>query len=130
VQRRRAVHGNFAQQRAPLLIGGADVFQPARARFPAIVTVREAARAACKERAVNTGRWTRDELYDDAEWKVALDTNILLAYGEGANGSAMRDKALDLIQRLRLRTRPSGADSQVCRSSASGGVTPLTRVNQ
>jgi len=31
--------------------------------------------------------------------KVALDTNIL-AYAEGANGSAMRDKALDLIQRL------------------------------
>ena len=31
--------------------------------------------------------------------KVALDTNIL-AYAEGANGSAMRDKALDLMQRL------------------------------
>src|SRR5215472_5157919 len=31
--------------------------------------------------------------------KLALDTNIL-AYAEGANGSAMRDKALDLIQRL------------------------------
>jgi predicted nucleic acid-binding protein len=31
--------------------------------------------------------------------KVALDTNIL-AYAEGANGSAMRDKALDVIQRL------------------------------
>ncbi len=31
--------------------------------------------------------------------KVALDTNIL-AYAEGANGSAMRDKALDLIERL------------------------------
>jgi predicted nucleic acid-binding protein len=35
--------------------------------------------------------------------KAALDTNILV-YAEGANGSAMRDKALDLIQRL-----PSGA---------------------
>ena len=34
--------------------------------------------------------------------KVALDTNIL-AYAEGANGSPMRDKALDVIQRL-----PSG----------------------
>ena len=31
--------------------------------------------------------------------KIALDTNIL-AYAEGANRSAMRDKALDLIQRL------------------------------
>lgn len=31
--------------------------------------------------------------------KIAIDTNIL-AYAEGANGSAMRDKALDLIQRL------------------------------
>ena len=31
--------------------------------------------------------------------KVALDTNVL-AYAEGANGAAMRDKALDLIQRL------------------------------
>jgi predicted nucleic acid-binding protein len=31
--------------------------------------------------------------------KISLDTNIL-AYAEGANGSAMRDKALDLIQRL------------------------------
>lgn len=31
--------------------------------------------------------------------KVALDTNIL-AYAEGANGTAMRDKTLDLIQRL------------------------------
>lgn len=31
--------------------------------------------------------------------KIAFDTNIL-AYAEGANGSAMRDRALDLIQRL------------------------------
>ncbi len=31
--------------------------------------------------------------------KVALDTNIL-AYAEGAHGSARRDKALNLIQRL------------------------------
>ena len=31
--------------------------------------------------------------------KVALDTNIL-AYAEGTNGAVMRDKTLDLIQRL------------------------------
>jgi len=31
--------------------------------------------------------------------KVALDTNVL-AYAEGTNGAAMRDKALELIQRL------------------------------
>src|SRR5574338_1028459 len=31
--------------------------------------------------------------------KVALDTNIL-AYAEGINGAAMRDRALKLIQRL------------------------------
>jgi predicted nucleic acid-binding protein len=31
--------------------------------------------------------------------KVALDTNIL-AYAEGTNGVEMRDKALDLLQRL------------------------------
>jgi predicted nucleic acid-binding protein len=31
--------------------------------------------------------------------KVALDTNIL-AYAEGTNGAAIRDKTLDLIQRL------------------------------
>ncbi len=31
--------------------------------------------------------------------KVAVDTNVL-AYAEGANGAAMRDKALDLIERL------------------------------
>jgi predicted nucleic acid-binding protein len=31
--------------------------------------------------------------------KVALDTNVL-AYAEGANGAVMRDKALELIQRL------------------------------
>jgi predicted nucleic acid-binding protein len=31
--------------------------------------------------------------------KLALDTNVL-AYAEGANGPAMRDKALHLIQRL------------------------------
>ena len=31
--------------------------------------------------------------------KVALDTNVL-AYAEGTNGEAMRDKALELIQRL------------------------------
>ena len=31
--------------------------------------------------------------------KVALDTNVL-AYAEGANGAAMRDKAVELIQRL------------------------------
>ncbi len=30
--------------------------------------------------------------------KIALDTNVL-AYAEGANGTAMRDKALELIQR-------------------------------
>ena len=35
--------------------------------------------------------------------KVALDTNVL-AYAEGANGAAMRDRALELVQRL-----PSGA---------------------
>jgi predicted nucleic acid-binding protein len=35
--------------------------------------------------------------------KVALDTNIL-AYAEGTNGIEMRDKALDLVQRL-----PSGS---------------------
>ena len=35
--------------------------------------------------------------------KVALDTNIL-AYAEGANGAAMRDRALEVIQRL-----PAGA---------------------
>ncbi|MBZ5728504.1 MAG: PIN domain-containing protein [Acidobacteriia bacterium] len=31
--------------------------------------------------------------------RVALDTNVL-AYAEGANGAAMRDRALKLIQRL------------------------------
>src|SRR5215472_1486702 len=31
--------------------------------------------------------------------KIALDTNVL-AYAEGANGAAMRDKAVVLIQRL------------------------------
>ncbi len=31
--------------------------------------------------------------------KIALDTNVL-AYAEGTNGTAMRDQALDLIQRL------------------------------
>jgi predicted nucleic acid-binding protein len=31
--------------------------------------------------------------------KIALDTNVLV-YAEGANGAAMRDKALDLIQRF------------------------------
>ena len=31
--------------------------------------------------------------------KIALDTNVL-AYAEGANGAAMRDRALELIQRL------------------------------
>ena len=31
--------------------------------------------------------------------KVALDTNVL-AYAEGANGAAMRDRALEVIQRL------------------------------
>jgi predicted nucleic acid-binding protein len=31
--------------------------------------------------------------------KIALDTNIL-AYAEGTNGTLMRDKSLDLIQRL------------------------------
>jgi predicted nucleic acid-binding protein len=31
--------------------------------------------------------------------KIALDTNVL-AYAEGANGAAMRDSALDIIQRL------------------------------
>lgn len=31
--------------------------------------------------------------------KVVLDTNIL-AYAEGTNGTVMRDRALELIQRL------------------------------
>lgn len=31
--------------------------------------------------------------------KIALDTNVLV-YAEGANGAGMRDKALELIQRL------------------------------
>lgn len=31
--------------------------------------------------------------------KIALDTNVLV-YAEGASGAAMRDKALELIQRL------------------------------
>jgi len=31
--------------------------------------------------------------------KIALDTNIL-AYAEGTNGAGMRDKTLDLLQRL------------------------------
>jgi len=31
--------------------------------------------------------------------KVALDTNVL-AYAEGTNGGAMRDKAVDLVERL------------------------------
>ena len=31
--------------------------------------------------------------------RIALDTNVL-AYAEGANGAVMRDKALELIQRL------------------------------
>lgn len=31
--------------------------------------------------------------------RIALDTNVL-AYAEGANGAIMRDKALELIQRL------------------------------
>ena len=31
--------------------------------------------------------------------KIALDTNVL-AYAEGTNGAAMRDKALSLIERL------------------------------
>jgi predicted nucleic acid-binding protein len=31
--------------------------------------------------------------------KIALDTNVL-AYAEGTNGTAMRDKALEIIQRL------------------------------
>ncbi len=35
--------------------------------------------------------------------KIALDSNVL-AYAEGVNGAAMRDKALDVIQRL-----PQGA---------------------
>ena len=35
--------------------------------------------------------------------KVALDTNVL-AYAEGAKGAAMRDRALEVIQRL-----PAGA---------------------
>ena len=35
--------------------------------------------------------------------RVALDTNVL-AYAEGTNGAGMRDKALELIQRL-----PEGA---------------------
>jgi predicted nucleic acid-binding protein len=35
--------------------------------------------------------------------KIALDTNVL-AYAEGTNGAVMRDKALQLIQRL-----PQGA---------------------
>ena len=35
--------------------------------------------------------------------RIALDTNILV-YAEGANGAVMRDKSLELIQRL-----PAGA---------------------
>jgi predicted nucleic acid-binding protein len=35
--------------------------------------------------------------------RIALDTNVL-AYAEGTNGAAMREKALDLIERL-----PAGA---------------------
>jgi predicted nucleic acid-binding protein len=31
--------------------------------------------------------------------KIALDTNVL-AYAEGTNGAAMRDRALELIERL------------------------------
>jgi len=31
--------------------------------------------------------------------KIALDTNVL-AYAEGANGTIMRDNALELVQRL------------------------------
>ena len=31
--------------------------------------------------------------------KIALETNVL-AYAEGSNGAAMRDKALELIERL------------------------------
>jgi predicted nucleic acid-binding protein len=31
--------------------------------------------------------------------RIALDTNVL-AYAEGVNGAAMRDKSLDLIERL------------------------------
>jgi predicted nucleic acid-binding protein len=31
--------------------------------------------------------------------RVALDTNVL-AYAEGTNGAAMRDKTLEMIQRL------------------------------
>jgi len=36
--------------------------------------------------------------------KVALDTNVL-AYAEGTNGAAMRDRALELIERLPVRGR-------------------------
>lgn len=35
--------------------------------------------------------------------RVAFDTNVL-AYAEGANGAAMREKALELIQRLQQGT--------------------------
>jgi|SRR5687768_4806822 len=35
--------------------------------------------------------------------RIALDTNVL-AYAEGANGAAMRDKALKLMRRLPLGT--------------------------
>jgi len=35
--------------------------------------------------------------------KIALDTNVL-AYAEGTNGAAMREKALELIQRLPVGT--------------------------
>ena len=41
--------------------------------------------------------------------KVALDTDVL-AYAEGTNGTAMRDKALGLIERL-----PAGAVGSQCR---------------
>ena len=45
--------------------------------------------------------------------KVALDTNVL-AYAEGANGAAMRDKALELIQRLPSTRAGSCAELARC----------------
>jgi predicted nucleic acid-binding protein len=42
--------------------------------------------------------------------RIALDTNIL-AYAEGANGAAMRDRALELIERLPQESVSRSTDS-------------------
>jgi hypothetical protein len=54
-----------------------------------------------RARVVNSGRWTF--------MKIALDTNVL-AYAEGANGTAMRDKALELRRRPMARIDCSHRD--------------------